>query len=225
MGVYKDQNLAKFRLKELNSLYAENEIDIVVISDGVIDENFAEFCKGIHSLHYEVGDRRKLSIEFGGAWVERFMARCLELSDFDILLKIDPDTKFFRRFNYFPNEDYFGNRRKSKYASEYDHIQGGCKGFKREAVERILESGLLQDEFYKGNMKFAYNRFSQIYIRPGEEPEDSLLMVEDALIWDVVKRIGGTIGEWDEVNCHTPTFVPDNLMDGDYAAIHPIYGS
>jgi hypothetical protein len=224
MGVYKDQHFAKLRLQELNSIYGEGEVDIVVISDGIVDEDFAEFCKGIHSLHYEVAERRKCSIEYGGEWIERFIKKCLELSNFDILIKIDPDTKLFRKFKYIPPEQYFGSIRFKRNSLE-QYVQGGCKGLTRKACVEILNSGFLRDEQYYGNNKFAYRRFSNTYLRENEEAESTLVMVEDAVLLDAVKRLALTIGHWDDVNCWTPTFAPSNLMDGDYAAVHPVYGS
>lgn len=214
MGVYKDQELAKHNIKDIRNIYGDS-VDIISISDGVCDRDFESFCDK-HSVYYEEGDRRAKA-ELGGGWTLRMLETSLRVSDFDILVKIDPDTQIKRVFRYIPDSDYFGNIRNG------NHLQGGCKGLKRSAVDKILSSGLLLDTKYCSNTEYAYCRFLPPYIRVDEDKSNESLSVEDFILWDVAKILELSIEEWNDIKCFTANGKEIDLS-GDYAAIHPVYG-
>jgi hypothetical protein len=223
MGVYKDQHLARHTISEIRSAYPKtSEAEIVVISDGIEDLVFKDFCNLYSVRYFFFPGSLPLKAHPGGMWFLRALQVCYNIvgPEFDYLIKVDPDTQIKRPFKYFPaGADFFGNIRHK--AS--DHLQGGCLGFSRHAVEAILDSGLLFDRCYEDNKKYSYQRFKPPYLRKGELWSESWISIEDFILWDIAKRLNLKVAEWDEVKCYTVS-IEHTIIDlsGDYAAVHPV---
>jgi len=102
--------------------------------DGDDDPRYQE----IEQCDVRYGERLYLE-ECGGQLLKRTLEAFLE-GDERWMLRVDTDTFIYRRFNALPEAMYFGTR-----AEKLDFIQGGCIGLHRDAAERVLDSGKLDD--------------------------------------------------------------------------------
>lgn len=216
MHTYRDESLAVARLQELRAIYANEEI--ICCSDGIHSSGLASLCGSLNA-HYFAGQRLKLA-RFGGLWVYRMLVLFLLNSSADYLIKIDPDSKFFRAFRSFPDADLFGTYRNDK---SFTHINGGCLGISRRACKEIVESDHLNEQIYT-SPTFSYQRFQPPYLFQGEEQSTELLIGSDLIISHVALRLKLRIDNWDDV--YSSPF-QDGLTHGldwfkeRYAVVHP----
>lgn len=116
--------------------------NVILISDGGrIDYGLPQKYNTV----FVAGEKLKI-ISRGALWWKRFLTEALK-TDADVIFKIDPDTKIWRRLNYFPDSDFFGMLTNKGEIDE--HIQGGCQGFSRSFAEKIIDSKITEDENYK----------------------------------------------------------------------------
>jgi hypothetical protein len=114
----------------------------------------------------------------GGAWTLRYL-NAFMATDGDILIRMDPDSLMLRPFAFIPETEYFG----MMFADQYIH--GGCKGYSRSYVQRIIDSELLLLEKYKGNEYKCGN---------------TNLVSCDLVCMDIAITLNATISNWTEVS-------------------------
>lgn len=125
-----------------------------------------------------------------GQWTQRWMTQALA-TDADILFKIDPDTRALVAATSFPTADVFGQQ--STLGTYYPKspvtiICGGCIGFQKTAVEKILESGLLLNEKYNvAPYAYAERRYGT--------PRQTVIL-NDPIMDDVILQLGLTKAVW-----------------------------
>ncbi len=115
-----------------------HEANVILISDGHRDPMY---LPEKYNTIFIAGQKLKI-ISCGALWWKRFFTEALK-TNADIIFKIDPDTKIWRRLNYLPSSDFFGMLEGTAY------IQGGCQGFNRKFAEKIIESKITEEENYK----------------------------------------------------------------------------
>lgn len=197
-----DQKLARSTIAEINSFYPDSPL--FVIGDGVEPNALGVFIPVI-------GERLKTP-EFGGEWTQRYLDLFLEHTACQVLIRLDPDTKLLRRFNYFPSAAVFGCK------TEWGTTRGGCVGFSRQGAAAIASSGYLRDDKYRNNRQFLYSRYS-LYRKPYEKIDGNPITLQDRIVADVVDRLNLETADWsDEVNILFREGCPLHL---NYAAIHP----
>lgn len=89
----------------------------------------------------------------GARWWDRVFQEGLKEQG-ELIFKIDPDTHVVRQLKIIPAADCFGTLLGKGHVQE--HIQGGCQGFWRSAVERIVASKVLLDDAYKDWRTWAF---------------------------------------------------------------------
>lgn len=212
-------------LSSIREFYPNNKI--LVISDGVDEYN--DVCLK-HNCRYIVGHRLK-TVENGGAWIKRTLESFLD-DPSDIMIKMDPDSQLFRKLRIPEEADYFGHKNKpirftgsrtdeikdilvkaggrlspaemSKRLkkSTRELVHGMCKGVSLEAINKILESGRLNDKIYTA-------RRYQHRVQTG-------VVFEDLIFYEIVEDLGLKIEYWEE--CTNGGF----KEEGDFACRHPI---
>jgi len=176
INVYNETKILDYCLIEIRKFYPE--VPIIIISDGIKNENHIEYAKK-HNCYYYAGEHRIKLLKHGLLYWKRITELCL-LTDSNMFIKIDPDTKLKNKLNPFPDADYFGHYgHKIKFGCSYNNLlQGCCKGITRKALIRLYESG----EFENDNYKNSY------YTREGRGYSGQLS--EDKSLHDAVKRVG-----------------------------------
>lgn len=145
INVYRDFEAARRLLDQLLSYAGGTEI--IFLTDGTHDPEFGEICADC-GIAYITASTRLKSIA-GGAWTARFLGIYRQVSTAPYLIKLDPDSRMWRSpdLSTIPAADWFGTVHSSGSAPPF--VAGGCLGFRREAVDRILDSGLLAAERYR----------------------------------------------------------------------------
>jgi hypothetical protein len=213
LHTYKDQERAKKRITSLRTLYPSSPV--IAIADGVDDADYAAFCKD-NKVQYTLGDRLKLP-EFSGKWTERWMRAYLDQTDAPLVIKLDPDTGVFKALASFPGADVFG---KYSYLTNSDlEMLGGCVGFTRRAVEKILDTKMLGQ--YRFSLAgYTYPRFAPNRLLPGEGPEErQFISVQDRIVSYIVKHLKLSLADWPQVAVECggrPSLAP-----ADFAFVHP----
>lgn len=213
LGVYREQASAKTRVLLLRDLYPESPI--LCISDGVDDSDFTAFCWN-QGVNYFVGDRIKIK-GYCGAWTERYFRFFIESTPSEVttLIKIDPgDTGIHRCFKYLPDPsvDIFG----TVFRGSRPNVCGGCIGYRRKAVERFLECGLL-NTIELG----TYRRFSEKWMRTGEEPEATEIAFQDEIVFKVAQQLELKIERFAEVYANMRRSIPN--AEKKLALSHPFF--
>jgi hypothetical protein len=139
------------------------------------------------TLCNENKERLKLP-SYRGRWTERWMRRALETGA-EIIVKIDPDTRCYRRIE-FPGSEVFGQIAPQVAFGIPGVIFGAAIGFSRKAILKILNSGFLLDQKYSAD---PYR-----YAKNGE-----VLSLQDGIVSDIVKRLGLSFAVWPglRINC------------------------
>jgi len=207
LHVYKDDRPALLLLRQIRYLYPE--ACIAAILDGVRPKGFAEVCDRYHVLVIE-GDRLKLP-QYGGAWLKR-MLEIAQVLPGDVTIKLDPDSWLWRRFNYFPQSELFGTCR-PYHPRQIVMVRGGCQGWSNGAIDRVLDSGILDDPRYCSEY-FSYEKH-------GER-----LMAADYIVGDLIARLGLSFADWDECRVDSldervRRLVPGVSAGVGWAATHP----
>jgi hypothetical protein len=129
--------------------------------------------------------------QFSGQWTERWMKGALA-TPADIIVKIDPDTRAYNAVATFPTTDIFGQIAKNGvYYNLKGVIHGAAIGFKRSAVEKIVESGLLTSVKYT--------------VKPYVTSRDSTetISLQDPIVHDIALQLGLTMGAWPGLSIRT----------------------
>lgn len=162
------------------------------------------------------GKRLKLS-KNGAAWSKRWMELAYQ-SDCDRVIRIDPDTWLWRRFNSFPDCD-IGGTVVANPRSRVHYVRGACVCFKRSAIGAILDSKLLDDPIYGIDPMFGYYRYG-MFAFPGEVMNSEFLYTEDPTVAHIAAKLRLSLGHWDEV-CIGFRETPPPNNDLRLAATHP----
>ena len=157
--------------------------------------------------HIQDEPRLKLP-QFAGRWTERWMRACL-LGDLTTLIKLDPDTRCLRRASL-PDGDLWGQVAPPHvYWGVEGVLYGGAIGFKREAAQKIVDSGLLLDE--------KYTVKPYVFERNGE-----WLSLQDPIVHDVAQRLGLHETPWSEVYMALSGKRLRNIDVTKFAFVHPV---
>jgi hypothetical protein len=168
---------------------------ILVITDGYHSEPLKKVCLEFNSVYVKTHDRLRL-LEYGGLWTNRFLTYFVS-SNSNILIKIDPDSCLWRRFNQaFPIQDMFGTLKK---VDEITYIRSAFIGIWRTAATRILESGILKDEHFKDQNLYGV-------LTNGE-----MLSKQDVILGVVANRLKLRLADWAEVDTQNTTYYPRNV--------------
>jgi len=206
----KDRSLALDRIAEIQSIYG-SDIQIFVHSDGdipaIAETGGVKFIPG----------RNVKGMVHGGRWTLRYMETFLLNSTSDFLVKIDPDSKVKRQITVFPEgPDILGNCFVS-YPSRLPYVQGGCIGFPRKTVEKIVTSRRLLSKEFCG---------PGFCLCPGKRDDHNrgdrkLYAFQDAILYSLAMKLGLKIGPWSEISVFSHR-LKDQYKPGDFAVIHPL---
>lgn len=136
---------------------------------------------------------RRLKAVDGGAWLQRIFESCPV--DCDLFFKVEPDITLRRMPSHWPDGEWFGHLSKPVGAVR-PLLRGGFWGLTREAVQRLLESWVLQDEVYL-NDRYRYDRYGR-FLLPGEVPAAPVYHC-DTIMAAAMERVGILPMHWDEI--------------------------
>lgn len=186
--------------------------DLAVILDGVEREDVVDMARNVFNAKVVRGDRLKCRAE-GGKWWHRFAIQAKALGSSDVVLKLDPDTRIWRRFKTFPESEVFGA---IAYAgSPREHVQGGCQGLRRSFIRRLIESRIALDDALTVHAN---------YFPRGAVWDPEGMSTDHSLMW-MARRLGAKWEDWPEVSSFGGAALPpaNPVTDGvhKYAATHP----
>jgi hypothetical protein len=209
--VWEDSHLCSRLISDIRTYYPA--ADVVAITDGPIadGEPFKRFCDRNGVVLVETETRLKLP-KYGGLWLQRLFEEALIRTRSEILIRTEGDTRLHRAFDYFPDADIGGTL--SHQIPRFP--RGGCVFWRREAIERILQSGWLGDPKYK-DLFYSYSRYGK-WRQEGEKEDWTPILCSDRIVGDLIARLGLRLAAWDEVNVQfrgTPPY-----SEG-FAASHP----
>lgn len=143
---------------------------------------------GVEVILIEDSPRLKLP-QFSGQWTDRWMKAAL-LTDADIIIKLDPDTRATKAAASFPTTDIFGQQAPlgTYFPKSTGIICGGAIGFQRAAVQKIVDSGFLLDPKYTVKPYLTEER------RFGTPRET--VSLQDPIVADIAQRLGLKSGDW-----------------------------
>jgi hypothetical protein len=165
-------------LLRLRFLYPTSRI--ILCADGDEDPRIRRiaglfWCKFISTPRY-------YELEHGGKYWERFLLAFLN-GPGDVLVKIDTDTKFFRRFTVpFEKADAFGTITRIVRGNTR-HTQGGCKAITRDFAWKIVYSKIL------GSYAMM-NPFAWAHPKRAEDFAQAQLISEDRQMWWIQEELG-----------------------------------
>jgi len=201
LGVYHDGLSCVYTVKRLLKLTDEY---IVVRSDGHSDETVASALLHQERVLIVNGKERLKARGRGGENAHHYLSLFLKFSQDSYLIKIDPDTGV----NHAPT-----------LPAEFDvacnfvegSLRGGAIAFSRQAAEAIVNSELLLAETYQ-SLKWCYRWRKTEWIS-----------CEDAILYDVVQRLGLDLVDWTDVYCRhrEESFNPPDSLNF-YSLYHPI---
>lgn len=188
INAFNEVHQLEWCLYHLRMNYATS--DVIIITDGDDHPHYDILAEADnYNATLIRGPRRKL-IQYGGEWLHRWHSSFLEVSKAAYLIKIDPDTQIINRFGEMPRSDAFGHYRRVDLAvageTRKSYIHGGCKGRRREVVEKIVRDQLFLRDGYRSNSFFSF-------------PGNPTVLCEDVLDFEVLDKAGFTIAPWPEV--------------------------
>lgn len=207
-AIYHEWKLASRLIKQVRNFYPDTPI--IAIADGTFDSEFAVLSKS-YNITFIQGKRLKL-LEYGGKWWERAFIAFLELTTADILIKLDPDTCIWRKFNYYPDTDWFGT---IEHNMLHPFPRGGCKGLQSSAIEKIISSKLLESSQFKHKF-YEYDRFGK-FKYPHESIPKIALGNEDLILSEIGYRLKFSLANWTEINIQ----LRKAPLIKNFAATHP----
>lgn len=200
--IHKEFELGKRLVEQLNYFYPAQKI--VCIADGYWNEKSNYFIDVCHFYKIEYFQGKELKSNDGKQWLKRLFKIAIERLDTKWIIKLDPDTYILRKFKSIPECDIAGN---IIYFGNQVMMNGGCRAYKRKTIKSILQSALLDENIYQEE-RFKYRRTLE-----------NKIYSEDAILMDLIIKLGLYIKEWEEVNCY---FNSSHHRKNDYAAIHPV---
>jgi hypothetical protein len=206
---FDDETLAKRLIRQLRQFYPNT--DILCQADGVNPPDFSEYAQ-INTVTYVEGGRLKPRT-FGGQWTQRYLNLFLQQSTADVLIKVDPDSYIHRAFTDLPESlqaDLFGNL-KTNHLGQVQ-VRGGCVGYQRAAVQKLVESNLLLEAKYRDATRYSYRR----------KPDDPLLSLQDAIMADVAQQLQLQLHPWPEVRIYAGNEAPPANPGLQFAITHPM---
>lgn len=207
-GLYNEVELANRLVTQLQTYYDNPEI--ICVLDGTDIKPLA--ASKITCIQ---GERLHLA-EFGAAWVKRMFETFLDFSGASAMVRLEPDTYINQAFKNIPSCDIGGNI--LSLTNKLQYVHGGCVYFKREAVEKILESRLLDNLKYKTS-EFSYKRFKAPYLLPFEKESTEEHIAEDIIFSDVIQQLKLQISNWQEVWSRIREDCPN---PENYTVVHPV---
>lgn len=173
-------------LHHLRTVYPD--IPVTVLSDGTGYPQYPAISSQ-YGARFLKGDRLKRASK-GGQWWERTLSSAWETGA-DFVLKIDPDTKFQRPIQVWPETDIAGTLTGAR--QRFEHIQGGVQLFRRRAIERLLESKYFQREELYRSEYYAWGKDLLNHARRTD------YLCTDAMLKKAKADMGLTWGPWSEV--------------------------
>jgi hypothetical protein len=170
-------------------------IEIIVISDGEIDEAIVEQILELNVIYYQ--DERRKIIGNNANFLYFKYKKLLELSDAVLFIKLDPDSRLLRCFTLL-NSDWFGQIFKQNTLTG---VYGCAMGISRSTIITLLDTLNVQTNF-------TYTNSS-----------NELRMSEDIAIAHYLNQLNMYPDKWNEVNIRL-FFLPSLLTDVT-AIIHP----
>jgi hypothetical protein len=146
MQLYRCRQQLAWCLRTLRSIYPHSRVTLITDGDDDHYEDLAQRfdCSLVHGQHW-------LTLETCHLYVERLLTQ-MASGDEAYTIKIDPDTKIWRRFERLPNFScLFGTletmtEHRGEEVCGAANVQGGCIGATRDAVLAILGSGILSHQ-------------------------------------------------------------------------------
>lgn len=212
INIYKDVVLAERLLRQIRAHYPRNVI--FCISDGFSESHRIKQLQTEFNFISIEGRRIKL-FKYGGLWLDRQFRVLLNNSTSDYVIKLDPDAILQGKISEFPNADISGSLivRANKLV-----VDGGCRIYSKEAIQKIMDSKLLKDAKYSSDSIYGYRRFSKPYLNEHELEEDAYISSEDQIMGDLIQRLGLSVKQHPEILCGYK--IGDNLQGK--SVVHPI---
>ena len=200
-SIYKDEIYAVRLAKQLNDIFPG--VKVVVIADGhCYLPSIDAAIKFNPNLEFVQGDRLKNAANGGMKFTHRNFEEILKF-DFDVAIKLDPDSYVWREPKYIPDADWFGNVfQQDLYflGKKLQTIGGGAMGFKQSTVERLHSSKALLDTRYDSVETF-YDRYRKFKKFSDPDNETGLVRSEDWTLAHVCDRLSIKPAQWDDVKC------------------------
>jgi len=202
LGVYRDWAKA---IHTVNRLLEHTNEQILIRSDGDYDNKLASQLLQRNRVLVVRGKKRLKVVGSGGLYTHHWLSLFLQFSRDSYLIKIDPDTGV----NHAPSLPSVSFDVACNYFD--DALRGGAIAFTRRAVQKIFGLQVLFDHKYKP-LRWCY-RWRKTQWIP----------CEDAILYDVIQRLGLKLVHWDDVYCRysEEAFNPPYRLSG-YSLYHPI---
>lgn len=217
-NIFKDEIFTVRLLYQLNKFYPG--YSVLGIADGpCFEPNIKIFSEINPNFVLYQGKRLKI---IGSEFTQRNFEVILEHLKTDIIIGLDPDSYIWRRFNYFPDVDWFGHRHRFYnhfIEKNFTFLGGSCMGFKRTYIQRILDSGYLLNDKYKDSRGF-YDRYSSF--KKYADPDcNDIICREDWVLGDIARKLKVKPFHWDE--CY-PSQKHEVILQPpyQYAVTHPV---
>lgn len=203
LGIYDEWRLA---INTLNRVLTLTNERVMARADGTYDPVIFPFLSNYHRVLFVRGRERLKVRGNGGLACHTWLKLFLQFSQDSYLIKIDPDSVINRAPTVPTGYDVASN-----YSAVKHHLLGGAIAFSRIAVKLIVDSQLLLDQKYQGR-NWCYRWRNQEWIP-----------CEDAILYDVIQRLGLNLVHWDDVYCcHSDQpFNPPKPLHS-YSLYHPI---
>lgn len=204
LRTYYNTGLTRQCLKSLRKSFPKARVMVISDGDNSTPSDFKEF-----NVEFHCGNH----LYYAGAG-GRLIQRMLELflrGDEETLVKIDPDTKVWRRFYWIP-EGYgmWGTLQNDGYINS---IQGGCTLISNGAANMIENSGLLlMDALKDYNTTYALSPFIKQYCDSGKLGEDWIIGYVNAILGIPMYGFTEVKSLWDK---------PPLNVDLEFAVTHP----
>lgn len=178
---------------------------LIVVADGSGRDDVAKLCTS-SDADFVAGEHLKLLYK-GGRWWHRFATLAIK-KDTKYVLKFDPDSIMWRPIRIEPFSDYFGT------LGNFGYIQGGCQGFSRMFLEKIITSGILLDDSKMCDTRnwHADSAYQQMFQHMG-------YLSTDWTMWYIARELNVVADMWSEVNSKWKAVGPNK--DLRYAVTHP----
>ncbi len=187
------------------------EAPVTVVSDGPCDPQLAGTARRF-GARFQAGERLKVSDE-GARWWHRFFMAGLQTGA-QIIFKLDPDARVWRRFSSRPADDFFGTLENE--GTTHELVQGGCQGFSRTFAQELVASGIALDDHFKQVRSWILDEAHEKAV----SALPSGYLSTDAVIIVMAKMLGRRPSICPEIGSKWKPPAPPN-EDGRFAVTHP----